>query len=164
MRWRTMHFDMIAKMGDLLPADHWLYRRFQKHCRDHFGGLMPVPAIHRKATGNLAAMTVNTTTEGVRVRLIWLESERIDSDPDAASDSLLHEMIHYWLAEKDGDADQQHGPRFCDKAMAIGRCLRLPDVPLLQGSREAIAWPDVHRAAAQMLRNKQKAARKRKRN
>jgi hypothetical protein len=126
-----------------LPASHWLYGLFDEYASTYFGGPLPRPTIIVNAMESMAAMTVN---DG-RIRNIWIDKASLDdADRQRASDSLLHEMIHYWLAERAaGDADSGHGARFVAKASEIGRVLgfSMPDVPA--GSPFARVWPQAHR-------------------
>jgi hypothetical protein len=121
----------------------------------HFGGRLDRPQqILRSTFDRLAGASVNTNVNGTPCRMLWVEGAAIEKNEAVATDSLLHEMIHYDLAaHAGGDGDQAHGARFVAFADAIGHSLgllpcRLPGFTEEQIQRVASVWPTVQREAA----------------
>ena len=145
---------------DELDEAHWIWAKFDELNDRHFHGRLERPQkILRCAFQSWAAAAVNKTTGGVRCSLIWLDGAALDRDAAAASDSLLHEMIHYELAgSADGDGDQAHGERFIQRADEIGRALGLaacavPGFGVEQVAMVARNWPEVQREALKLKRD-----------
>jgi hypothetical protein len=138
-----------------LDETHWIWAKFDEHNRRHFGGKLARPQqILRSAFDTLAAAAVNTVVNGTPCRLIWLDGAVVDTDAATASDSLLHEMVHYELAgSAEGDGDQAHGVRFRRRADEVGRALGLLPCAMSGLTPEQIVaiarvWPKVQREAA----------------
>jgi hypothetical protein len=141
-----------------LHERHWIWTKFDELNARHFGGKLARPQqILRCAFDTWAAATVNKVVNGTPCRMIWLDGTAIDADPAVASDSLLHEMVHYELASgADGDGDQAHGVRFMRRADAIGGVLGLLPCAMQgldpqQVTQIASVWPKVQREAARMI-------------
>jgi hypothetical protein len=135
-----------------IEASHWIWAKFDELNARYFHGSLERPQqILRSAFDGWAAATVNKTVSGVSCRLIWIDGAALDQNPAAASDSLLHEMIHYELAANaDGDGDQAHGMRFMRRADEIGHALGLlpcamPGLEIDQTKKIASVWPKVQR-------------------
>lgn len=82
---------------------------------------------------------------GPGARLLQFDPRTLDQTREFISDTLLHEMIHHFLAEESrgdelvGDPDQDHGRRFCREANRIGQMIGLQRVAA--GREAAIEWP-----------------------
>lgn len=141
----------MPKNANALDANHWIWAKFDEHNVAHFGGRLPRPGeILRMTSQSRAAQVVNAVIDGVACRMIWIDGDTLDTDRMTASDSLLHEMIHYELAGR-GDPDIGHGLRFVARANEIGKTLGLsPCDEEFQSevvTKIASVWPVVQRAA-----------------
>lgn len=147
------------KNKNALDSTHWIWSRFDEHNARHFGGRLERPQeILRSAFAAWGAATVNMIVDGTPCRMIWIDGAALDADESAASDSLLHEMIHYDLAASaDGDGDRGHGARFIARANAIGQVLGLLPCDLPGSTPQQVedfarTWPKVQREVQRMPR------------
>jgi hypothetical protein len=154
----TRHGGKLAGMANenALDPTHWTWSKFDELNARHFGAKLVRPqAILRSSMGHRDAQSVETTVDGKRVSMIWIDGAVLDADREAASDSLLHEMIHQELAVNDGDPDLDHADRFVTRADEIGRSLglrpcRTPQWSATQIQQVATVWPKVQREAAKL--------------
>lgn len=128
-----------------------VYSAFARFNRDHFSGALAAPLV-------LLTQAASTRTFGdyIEKDVHGLQS-RIRISPAAVRrgqafvlDVLLHEMIHTWQHEVDGEIERGyrgHGPRFAGQCNKIGAGLGLPPVGVKgrDGLPDCAHWPLVVR-------------------
>ena len=142
---------VVAQSGELAAQE--LYSAFQAYNKAHFAGKLAAPLVLI-----MTARTPRTLGDYIAKDIHGLES-RIRIAPMAlkrgmafALDVLLHEMVHAWQEEIDGNGEdgyRGHGPRFAYMCNKIGAQLGLPPVGVKgrDGLPDCKHWPENVRPA-----------------
>jgi len=136
-----------------------LHPFFARANREYFRGQLSEPFLFVGATAPRAFAghseiwrnPIAQTAQGVR-RVIILQRRVLACGFFFASDVLLHEMIHMWQVECEGDTEsgyRGHGPKFAGQCNAIGARLGLSPVGVKgrKGLPDCARWPVCVRAA-----------------
>ncbi len=136
---------VVDTLGDEAPRA--LYRAFDEFNAEHFKGKLGAPLLFITQTASPRALGdyIGRDVHGLRSR-IRLSPKVLDRGERFAMDVLLHEMVHAWQSEVDGDTEQGyrgHGPRFAAKCNEIGGKLGLPPVSEKgrHGMPDCAQWP-----------------------
>jgi hypothetical protein len=124
-----------------------VYAMFEAFNRQFFGNALAAPlvlitnAASARTLGDYIAKDVHGLES--RIRIAPVSVKRGDA---FTFDVLLHEMVHAWQHEVDGqteDGYRGHGPRFAHKCNAIGALLGLPPVGVKgrDGLPDCAHWP-----------------------
>lgn len=137
---------VVEKLGQEAPRA--LYRAFDEFNAKFFEGKLGAPLIFitpagsPRAWGDYAARDVHGLRSKIRIApSVLARGERF------AIDVLLHEMVHAYQSEIDGDTEMKgyrgHGPVFASKCNAIGKELGLPEVGVKKrkGLPDCAQWP-----------------------
>lgn len=127
-------------MPDPTTIPDWMPALFAELNRTYFEGALP--PLHfgvNKMGGRLATYA----SLGAKGGMVWFHSGVLRQGRAYVADSLLHELVHHALQQRNGDPDQDHGPKFVEMANVIGARLGLP--PVHPRSDEAIEWPQAVR-------------------
>jgi hypothetical protein len=128
-------------------APRALYRAFDAFNAEHFAGQLGAPLLFITQTASPRALGdyCGRDVHGLRSR-IRVAPKALDLGEAFATDVLLHEMVHAWQSEVDGDPEagyKGHGPRFAAKCNEIGARLGLPPVGVKgrHGLPDCAQWP-----------------------
>ncbi len=99
----------------MLPSETDLQLLFAELNNFHFNGEVPVCRIRYNARFSNSAGRI---TYSERPLLIELSPKHFKQNPEALRETLLHEMIHAWLFDKNGDTG--HGSAFRKKMRDCG--------------------------------------------
>jgi hypothetical protein len=128
-------------------APRALYRAFDAFNAEHFAGALGSPLLFCTQTSSPRALGdyCGRDVHGLRSR-IRIAPRALARGERFAVDVLLHEMVHAWQSEVDGDEEngyKGHGPRFAAKCNAIGAAFGLPPVGVKgrQGLPDCAQWP-----------------------
>lgn len=136
---------VVDSLGQEAPQA--LYRAFDAFNAEHFDGKLGAPLIlitppaGARALGDYSERDVHGLRSTIRIApSTFRRGERF------AIDVLLHEMVHAYQSEVDGqteDGYRGHGPRFAAKCNEIGAKLGLPDVGVKKrkGLPDCAQWP-----------------------
>ena len=136
---------VVDALGDEAPRA--LYRAFDAYNAKHFGGALGAPLLYitqtsgPRALGDYCGRDIHGLRSRVRIAPgVLARGERF------ALDVLLHEMVHAWQSEVDGDTEngyRGHGPRFAARCNEIGAKLGLPPVGVKgrRGLPDCAHWP-----------------------
>jgi hypothetical protein len=128
-------------------APRALYHAFDRFNADYFGGELGAPLLFvmqtssPRAFGDYCGRDVHGLRSRVRIApAVLARGERF------AMDVLLHEMVHAWQSEVDGDTEdgyRGHGPRFAARCNEIGGTLGLAPVGVKgrRGLPDCARWP-----------------------
>lgn len=143
----------IRARGDAAPRVlHWAFELFNAA---FFDGRLATPLILIAPTSSPRAEGTYTArdTHGLE-SVIRIAPATMRKGARAAIACLLHECIHAWqhevLDEREGGYNG-HGPKFCEKANAIGAALELPAELRVsprgreKGTRRPEHWPELPR-------------------
>jgi hypothetical protein len=126
-----------------------LYDLFEAFNRRHFSGKLEQALILIETTSRRSlADYCRKDEQGLqsRIRLAPRVAFSTTYGPKLAADALLHEMVHAWLYEVEGDTEdgyRGHGPKFAAKCNEIGALLGLGDVSEKgrRGLPDCAHWP-----------------------
>jgi hypothetical protein len=129
------------------PAPKALYVAFDAFNAEHFAGRLGAPLIFITPPSSPRALGDYITRDehGLRSR-IRLAPAAARKGERFMMDVLLHEMIHAWASEVEGDMEpgyRGHGPKFAAKCNAIGKLLGLGEVGVKGrgGLPDCAQWP-----------------------
>lgn len=136
---------VVEALGDEAPRA--LYRAYDEFNRKHFGGALGAPLVLLTETSGPRAKGdyIGRDIHGLRSR-VRVAPSALARGERFAIDVLLHEMVHAWQSEVDGDTEngyRGHGPRFAAKCNEIGAKLGLPAVGVKgrKGLPDCAQWP-----------------------
>ena len=118
-------------MASIVPT--WVPELFDELNTRYFDGKLPQLTFHTNPLGGRYAAYAPIAN------IVFFHPRTLDQGKKFVTDSLLHEMVHHLLQQRDGDNGQDHGLKFVEIANRIGRELGVPDVP--PSSEAAIEWP-----------------------
>lgn len=125
-----------------------LYAAFHDYNARFFGGKLAAPLIWltNAKSARTAGDYIAKDAHGLQSR-IRIAPSSIKRGELWYLDTLLHEMVHAWQHEVDGDLERGyrgHGPRFAAKCTEIGAQLGLPPVGVKgrDGKPDCKHWPN----------------------
>jgi hypothetical protein len=124
-----------------------LYAAYVAFNRDHFDGKLGAPLVFvgacssPRALGDYCGQDVHGLESRIRI-----SEKAVRKGLKYATWILLHEMVHAWCQEIEGDLEmgyRGHGPRFAAKCNEIGKKLGLRDVGVKgrKGLPDCAQWP-----------------------
>jgi len=136
---------VVEALGGEAPRA--LYRAFDRMNATYFGSALGAPLLFITQTASPRALGdyIGRDVHGLRSR-IRIAPKALARGERFAEDVLLHELVHAWQSEIDGDAEdgyKGHGPRFAAKCNEIGTALGLPPVGVKgrRGLPDCAQWP-----------------------
>jgi hypothetical protein len=138
---------LVRREGDDAPRA--LYQAFALFNALFFAGDLQTPLLMLAQTSSPRALGTYTPRDVHGLEsVIRIAPSTLKRGWRLTLATLLHEMIHQWAHEMDGDSEpvyRGHGPKFAAKANAIGAVLGFPECsPKGRGGKaRADAWPEL---------------------